>query len=191
MATERVAFARFIPNSPRKLSVPTAERSMTIMPLHERARPVEQRALRQQVAGRCHADVVRVRGQVEDLVGAAEARSRPARPTIGRRQPVVDRLRTSATRAGRAPNGAMRPRRSRRCGAGSDDVRRQLLEAGERSVRPRARRPRACRRRTPGRRRRRRPVRTTSSSTTGAVAPSPSGRSVRDERPIGRPAPSG
>ena len=39
MATERVAFERFIPNSPRKLSVPTALRSMTIMPfMNERAR---------------------------------------------------------------------------------------------------------------------------------------------------------
>jgi hypothetical protein len=32
MATDRAAFDRFIPNSPRKLSVPTAVFSMTIMP---------------------------------------------------------------------------------------------------------------------------------------------------------------
>ena len=39
MATERVAFDRFMPNSPRKLSVPTAVLSMTIMPfMNERAR---------------------------------------------------------------------------------------------------------------------------------------------------------
>ena len=38
MATDRVAFERFIPNSPRKLSVPTADLSMTIIPfMNERA----------------------------------------------------------------------------------------------------------------------------------------------------------
>ena len=38
MATDRAAFDRFIPNSPRKLSVPTADFSMTIMPfMNDRA----------------------------------------------------------------------------------------------------------------------------------------------------------
>jgi hypothetical protein len=32
MATERAAFERFMPNSPRKLSVPWAERSIVIRP---------------------------------------------------------------------------------------------------------------------------------------------------------------
>jgi hypothetical protein len=48
MATDRVALARFIPNSPRNESVPTADFSIVIRPfMYERARsrraPFERR----------------------------------------------------------------------------------------------------------------------------------------------------
>ena len=84
MATERVCFERFIPNSPRKLSVPTAVRSMTIMPFMNERAAIEQGALGQQVAGRVPPDVARVGGQVEQLVARRRRRSRPARRSSGR-----------------------------------------------------------------------------------------------------------
>ena len=72
MATARVAFERFIPNSPRNESVPTADFSIVIRPFMKLRAPIQERALRQQVAGRVAPDVAGVRREVEELLAAPE-----------------------------------------------------------------------------------------------------------------------
>ena len=144
---------------------------------------VEQGALGQQVAGRVAADVGRVRGQVEQLLLAAEHDLDLLDRAAVAREPVVRRGSARAgRRAGRAPTGATRPRRcsATRCwmattlvgsswrlatasdGAGAE---RDLGRAGEE--------------RLAGRRDRRPSAEATSSSTTAAWAPSPRRTIVR------------
>ena len=80
-------------NSPRKLSVPRGAVLDLDQALEVAARPVEEHALAEQVAGRVLADVARVAGQVEQLAAAAEADlDLVARSRRGRRARLSMRL---------------------------------------------------------------------------------------------------
>ena len=149
--------------------------------LHERAGPVEQGALREQVAGRVATDVAGVRGQVEQLILAAEHDLDLLDGAAVALEAVVD----AAADEPRAELGE-RPVERRALAdhrvamLEGDRGRRQLLEAGHRQPRvaPERHLERA-RRAATGRHRPGSDPDGTSSSTSDASAPSPSA----DERP--------
>ena len=94
----------------------------------------------------------RVRGQVEELLVRRRTRSRPARPSCGRRRGGCrPRLRTRRPPSWASAQWSVAP--SPMVGVAvleRDDVPGQLLEARHRAAsRPAERRPRACRRRRP------------------------------------------
>ena len=129
MATERAAFERFIPNSPRKLSVPLAERLMVMRPFRY-VRDFSRRAAFEQVARRVLADVRREGGRIELLVRAEHDLDLLDRAAITD-QPVVDP-------ASHQPASELRQRPLERAAVADlrgpmlegDDVLGQLLEAG-------------------------------------------------------------
>ena len=149
-------------------------------------RLLEQRALRQQVAGRVAADVGRVRGQVEELLlGAEHDLDLLDRAAVAGQAVVDPGADQPAAELGERPVQRRRPRRCSRGGAGTRPCRRRA-PGGSRpgaSAVGAERAPRSCRRTAPGRagrasRRRRRPTRP-APRRPRRCAPSPSWTSVR------------
>ena len=182
MATERVAFERFIPNSPRKLSVPTAVFSMTIMPfMNDRASsssaPFDSRL---PVVSRPMWRVYDVRSNSWSAppktisTCSTELRSPSSR--------LSTRLRTSRDPSWASAQWSVAPSPMTRVPVLERDGRGgQLLEAGDRRARASRRgvtSERPGEERLAGRRARPRPT-ATSSSRTVASAPSPSAMIVR------------